>query len=90
MVAGYATTKFAVVGLSTGLRPEAALHDVKVSVICPGMVETPILDAPPAPELPPTPSAAVSAREYLTLARQKPMPADRFARKALDEVAKDR
>ena len=90
MVAGYATTKFAVVGLSTGLRPEAALHDVKVSVICPGMVETPILDAPPAAGLPPTPSAAVSAREYLTLARQKPMPADRFARKALDEVAKDR
>lgn len=35
-VAAYAATKHAVVGLSTGLRPEAALHGVRISVLCPG------------------------------------------------------
>ena len=33
-----------VVGLSLALRPEAALHGVRVSVLCPGAVDTPILD----------------------------------------------
>ena len=41
----YSTTKHAVVGLSTTLRPEAALHGVRVSVLCPGPVDTPILDS---------------------------------------------
>ncbi|MBV9516143.1 MAG: SDR family NAD(P)-dependent oxidoreductase [Mycobacteriaceae bacterium] len=40
----YATTKHAVVGLSLALRSEAAAHGVGVSVLCPGAVETPILD----------------------------------------------
>jgi NAD(P)-dependent dehydrogenase (short-subunit alcohol dehydrogenase family) len=41
----YATTKFAVVGLSTSLRLEAAELGVKVSVVCPGYVDTGIYDA---------------------------------------------
>jgi NAD(P)-dependent dehydrogenase (short-subunit alcohol dehydrogenase family) len=89
-VAAYAATKYAVVGLSTALRPEAALHGVKVTVLCPGSVETPILDRRPSDDLPPTASAPVTAREYLTLARQKPMSADRFARKALKGAARNR
>jgi NAD(P)-dependent dehydrogenase (short-subunit alcohol dehydrogenase family) len=40
--AGYAATKHAVVGLSTSLRAEAAMHGVRVSVVCPGFVDTPI------------------------------------------------
>ncbi|HEY2762412.1 MAG TPA: SDR family oxidoreductase [Pseudonocardiaceae bacterium] len=40
----YVTTKYAVVGLSLALRNEAAKTGVKVSVICPGYVETPLLD----------------------------------------------
>ena len=40
----YAATKHGVVGLSLGLRPEAAVHGVRVSVVCPGFVDTPILD----------------------------------------------
>lgn len=39
----YATSKHAVVGLSLSLRVEAALMGVKVSALCPGFVETPIL-----------------------------------------------
>jgi NAD(P)-dependent dehydrogenase (short-subunit alcohol dehydrogenase family) len=38
----YGMTKHAIVGLSVSLRPEAALHGVRVSVVCPGFVDTPI------------------------------------------------
>lgn len=41
--AGYAATKHAVVALSKTLRVEAAAHGVQVSVLCPGVVRTPIL-----------------------------------------------
>jgi NAD(P)-dependent dehydrogenase (short-subunit alcohol dehydrogenase family) len=41
----YATTKHALVGLSTSLRGEAASFGVKVSVVCPGFIDTPIKDA---------------------------------------------
>jgi NAD(P)-dependent dehydrogenase (short-subunit alcohol dehydrogenase family) len=41
---GYGTTKHAVVGLSTILRAEASLSGVRVSVLCPGVVRTPILE----------------------------------------------
>jgi len=36
----YSATKHAVVGLSRGLRLEAARHGVKVSVVCPGFINT--------------------------------------------------
>lgn len=39
----YTATKHAVVGLSLGLRAEAAGHNIKVSVICPSFVDTPLL-----------------------------------------------
>ena len=38
-------TKHAVVGLSTSLRAEAAELGVKVSVVCPGLIDTPIFDS---------------------------------------------
>jgi NAD(P)-dependent dehydrogenase (short-subunit alcohol dehydrogenase family) len=38
----YAMTKHGVVGLSVSLRAEAAAHGVKVSVVCPGFIDTPI------------------------------------------------
>ncbi|MFN7950731.1 MAG: SDR family oxidoreductase [bacterium] len=40
--AAYATTKHAVVGLSTSLRGEGAALGVKVSAVCPGLIDTPI------------------------------------------------
>lgn len=40
----YTTTKHAVVGLSTALRAEAAGRGVRVSVLCPAFVDTPLLD----------------------------------------------
>jgi short-subunit dehydrogenase len=38
----YATTKFAVVGLSESLRAELRAHDIGVTTLCPGIVNTPI------------------------------------------------
>jgi short-subunit dehydrogenase len=40
MAAPYGTTKHAVVGLSTSLRAEAAARGVRVSVVCPGFINT--------------------------------------------------
>jgi short-subunit dehydrogenase len=41
----YVTSKHGVVGLSLALRIEGALHGVKVSVVCPGFIRTPIYDS---------------------------------------------
>lgn len=89
-VAAYAMTKHAVVGLSTALRAEAALHGVRVNVLCPGAVDTPILDRLPDADLPATASAPVTARRYLAVVRQKPIHVDRFARLALKGIERDR
>lgn len=88
-VTAYATTKFAVVGLSTGLRPEAALHGVQVSVLCPGSIDTAILDRPPESGLPDTASAAVTGRTYLALLKQRPSSVEAFARRAVRKMARD-
>jgi NAD(P)-dependent dehydrogenase (short-subunit alcohol dehydrogenase family) len=43
LMAPYTATKHAVVGLSQALRVEAKAYGVRVSVLCPGFVDTPIL-----------------------------------------------
>ena len=45
MTTAYSATKHAVVGLSTSLRPEAARKGVRVSVICPGVVDTDMFES---------------------------------------------
>lgn len=44
LLAPYAAVKHAVVGLSLSLRADAAPYGVRVSVLCPGFVDTPMLD----------------------------------------------
>ena len=44
MLTAYAMTKHAVVGLSTSLRAEAADFGVRVSVVCPGVINTSIFE----------------------------------------------
>jgi NAD(P)-dependent dehydrogenase (short-subunit alcohol dehydrogenase family) len=88
LVVGYCTTKYAVVGLSTSLRIEAATAGVRVSVLCPGVVRTPaLIDGgrfgrvvqPIPPEV-----------QRALIDPQRPMPPDRFARRALAAVARNR
>ena len=65
--APYATTKWAVVGLSLSLRAEGAARGVRVSVVCPGGVDTPILDKGAPADLPRVPTAeATDARAVIT------------------------
>ena len=47
----YSGTKFAVRAISESIREEAAPHDVRVTVISPGLVETELLDHTTVPEL---------------------------------------
>ena len=47
----YVTSKFGVVGLSRSLRAEGADLGVKVSVVCPAMVDTPIFEASTFPNM---------------------------------------
>ncbi|RTL67173.1 MAG: SDR family oxidoreductase [Pseudonocardiaceae bacterium] len=63
----YATTKWGVVGLSLSLRAEAARHGVRVTVVCPAGVDTPILDKGPPADLPRIPSDdTVDTRKMIT------------------------
>jgi NAD(P)-dependent dehydrogenase (short-subunit alcohol dehydrogenase family) len=90
LVAAYSMTKHAVVGLTTSLRPEAALHGVKVSALCPGTVDTPILDSAPPPDLPAQPPETLTGRQFLAVLKQKPISPQQFAGPALRGVAKNK
>ncbi len=83
----YSTTKHAVVGLSLSLRAEAAVYGVGVSVLCPGALETPIIDVVPPKELAEHPDfwMADTRRMFrLTTGIKSP---DDFASFALDKIA---
>ncbi|MGQ0830178.1 MAG: SDR family NAD(P)-dependent oxidoreductase [Microthrixaceae bacterium] len=89
LTVAYTMTKHAVVGLSTTLRPEAALHGVQVTVVCPGAIETPILDKGPPGDLPADPNGTLTSRQFLDMMRMRPMPVDRFAVQALRGIARN-
>jgi NAD(P)-dependent dehydrogenase (short-subunit alcohol dehydrogenase family) len=84
----YTTTKYAVVGLSKSLRAEAAQMGVRVSVICPGVIRTPILEGggkygKMLIDIPPE-----QLRRLLE--KFRPMSPNIFAKKVLNSVAKNR
>jgi NAD(P)-dependent dehydrogenase (short-subunit alcohol dehydrogenase family) len=83
----YTMTKHGVVGLSTSLRAEAAHLGVRVSVISPGVIRTPILEGGRYGRMlvkfPPEKARAMWER-------LKPMPPDIFAQKAINAVAKNK
>lgn len=85
-VSSYATTKHAVVGLSKSLRAEAAPAGIRVSVLCPGVIRTPILEGGKYGKN----LVEVSLEQQRRIwERLKPMAPNRFARKALDAIAKN-
>ena len=87
----YTMTKHAVVGLTISLRVEAQAHGVRVNLICPGVIETPLLDKGGRPGLPPTAHAFADARRLLGHATHSaPYPAARLAREVLGDLDKDR
>jgi len=80
--------KSGLVGLSTSLRVEAARFDVKVSVACPGPVETPFLDTGGVGGGTATPG--LDPRRFLTASAGPPMTPDAFAAAVLNGMASDR
>jgi short-subunit dehydrogenase len=91
LLAPYAASKFGVVGLSLALRAEAARHGVRVSVVCPGVIDTPILDKQEQPGLPVPPSIqGMDPRVWLTRLGGPPYPPQRLAEDVLRGVAANR
>ena len=87
MMLPYTTTKHAVVGLSLALRAEGAAHGVRVSAICPGFVDTPVLDNA-NPDLPET-ETAKHAREGALRVQRRLYSAEALARDVLRGIAKN-
>lgn len=80
--AGYSATKHAVVALSNTLRLEAERHGVRVSVLCPGVVRTPILEGGRYGY-----NTTVSPDEMVKLGEKlRPIAAEVFAQRALKSV----
>jgi NAD(P)-dependent dehydrogenase (short-subunit alcohol dehydrogenase family) len=88
LVTPYSMTKHAIVGLSMNLRFEAESYGVKVCVLCPGAIETPLLDSEGPKDLPRTWRPDV--RRYLTRMGGPPSPVDTFAEYALDRIETNR
>ena len=87
LTASYSTTKHAVVGLSKALRVEASAAGVRVSVLCPGAIRTPILEGGRHGLF----SREMSEEQRKTMRefseRLRPIDPLRFANAALDAVA---
>lgn len=77
----YTAAKYGIVGLSHALRSEAADLGVKVSVVCPGFIETPILHTLKVVKLDP---------DKLQAQIPKAMPADQCAREILRGVERNK
>jgi NAD(P)-dependent dehydrogenase (short-subunit alcohol dehydrogenase family) len=83
----YVTTKHAIVGLSNNLRAEAAQLGVRVSVLCPGVIRTPLIEGGKYGRK----IGELSKQQYHDMWENKrPMAPDAFANKALAAIAKNR
>jgi short-subunit dehydrogenase len=76
-----------VVGLSKALRLEAKRHGVSVSVLCPGVIRTPILSGGKYGRL--KVEGLSDERSRAMWERLRPLDADVFARKAVQAVARN-
>lgn len=84
----YATIKHAIVALSTCLRAELSFEGIRISVLCPGVVQTPILINGGKYGKFLGNASEEQQREYWE--QFKPISADLFAKKALRAIAKNK
>jgi NAD(P)-dependent dehydrogenase (short-subunit alcohol dehydrogenase family) len=87
MIVSYGAAKHAVVGLSTSLRVEAASAGVRVSVLCPGVIRTPILDGGKYGKMP---ASLTSEAQRRSMERLRPMDPYILAEQTLRAVARNR
>lgn len=88
----YTMTKHGVVGLSLALRAEARPFGVKVTAICPGFVDTPMLDGRGPEDLPQT-SLSQRAQEMQEQSNRqlgRPYPVDKLARDVVRGVDRNK
>jgi NAD(P)-dependent dehydrogenase (short-subunit alcohol dehydrogenase family) len=85
----YGLTKWAVVGLSRSLRAEAAAYGIGVTVVCPGVIDTPLLERS-APDGMSAPPSTPVIRSWVSRDLGPPYPADAFAQDVLRAVARNR
>jgi NAD(P)-dependent dehydrogenase (short-subunit alcohol dehydrogenase family) len=83
----YTATKHAVVGLSKALRLEAKRHGVRVSVLCPGAIRTPILSGGRYGRI--NIDGLTEDKVLAMWETLRPMDVDVFARKAARAVARN-
>jgi NAD(P)-dependent dehydrogenase (short-subunit alcohol dehydrogenase family) len=83
LLAAYSMSKFAVKGLADSIRPEAATRGVGVTVVCPGPIDTSLIDEP---SLVP----GMSVRRYLSAGGGKPMPPSELAAVIVDAVRRNK
>jgi NAD(P)-dependent dehydrogenase (short-subunit alcohol dehydrogenase family) len=87
----YTTTKHAVVALSRVLRTEAQSRGVRVSVLCPGVIRTPLMQGGKhGIFVGSIPEARQRAAALEFFERLRPMPAPTFAQKALGQIARNK
>jgi len=84
----YSATKHAIVGLCKSLRVEAARHGIKISALCPGVVQTPLLNG--GGKFGKVFDKVDPDRMQQMWTRMRPMPVDAFAEKSLRDVAKNK
>ncbi|HEV2257544.1 MAG TPA: SDR family oxidoreductase [Streptosporangiaceae bacterium] len=84
----YAMTKHAVVGLSLSLRAEAAAYGVGVTAVCPGVVDTPLLDGRGPADLP-QPALMGHVREIMRRYQPRFYPATQLAEDILRGIDRD-
>jgi NAD(P)-dependent dehydrogenase (short-subunit alcohol dehydrogenase family) len=84
----YTTSKHAIVGMSTALRAELADTGIRVSVLCPGTIMTPMIEKGASPDR----WVGTYDREKLEtfFKGASGMAPDKFASKALDQIAKNK
>lgn len=80
----YCMTKHAVVGLSSSLRLEGAARGVRVSVLCPAAIETPLLDSGNPADIPI--AWVPDVRRFLTALAGPPYPVEKCAEETLAAV----
>lgn len=86
-MAAYATTKFAVLGLSEALRAELVRHGIGVTAVCPGIINTPITRN--ARMLGPGGMAAIQD-EVIAMYQRRGYTAERVAENILRAVQRNR
>jgi NAD(P)-dependent dehydrogenase (short-subunit alcohol dehydrogenase family) len=86
-LAAYSTTKFAVFGLSEALRQELRPHGIGVTVVCPGLIDTPITERSPLRG----PEATPEMRAYMVdVYRRRNYTPERVAENVMKAIARSR